>query len=127
MYRKLVVHLSDEDRDSLRNLLRGGIQPVRTVQRARALLLLDAGESPPAAARAIGISPPAIRQIGWRYCDGGIERALYDLPRPGAEPALDDSERARIIAMVCSDAPPGYARWTVRLIRDEAVKRKLAE
>ncbi len=30
------------------------------------------------------------------------------------------------MAMVCSDPPPGRARWTVRLIAVEAVKRKLA-
>jgi hypothetical protein len=97
-YRKLVVHLTDADGDSLRDLLRGEVQPVRVVQCARVLLLLDPGESPPALAQALGISPPAVRQIGWRYCDGGIERALNDLPRSAAEPALDDSERARIIA-----------------------------
>ena len=28
--------------------------------------------------------------------------------------------------MVCSDPPEGCARWTVRLVAEEAVKRKLA-
>ena len=27
--------------------------------------------------------------------------------------------------MVCADPPPGYARWTVRPVAEEAVKRKL--
>jgi putative transposase len=39
---------------------------------------------------------------------------------------LDTKQRQRIIAMVCSDPPEGRARWTVRLIAEEAVKRKLA-
>ncbi len=30
-----------------------------------------------------------------------------------------------IVAMVCSDPPEGRGRWTVRLIAEEAVKRKL--
>jgi hypothetical protein len=30
-----------------------------------------------------------------------------------------------VIAMVCSDPPAGRARWTMRLIAEEAVKRKL--
>jgi hypothetical protein len=34
------------------------------------------------------------------------------------------SEKQRIIAMVCSQAPEGRARWTVRLVVEEAVKRK---
>ena len=39
---------------------------------------------------------------------------------------LDASQKQRIIAMVCSDPPEGRARWTVRLVAQEAVKRKLA-
>jgi hypothetical protein len=38
---------------------------------------------------------------------------------------LTPSEAQRIVAMVCSDPPEGQARWTVRLIAEEAVKRKL--
>jgi hypothetical protein len=29
--------------------------------------------------------------------------------------------------MVCADPPDGAARWTVRLITDQAVKRKLVD
>ena len=38
---------------------------------------------------------------------------------------LEDSQKQRIIAMVCSHPPAGCARWTVRLVAEEAVKRKL--
>jgi len=124
-YRKLVVILSPEDLNALRRLLRGGVQPVRVVQRARTLLLLHEGQSPPAVARAVGITAQAVRNIGWRYHDGGLERALIDSPRPGAKPALDQMESQQIVAMVCADPPDGFARWTVRLITQEAVKRKL--
>jgi hypothetical protein len=54
-----------------------------------------------------------------------LEPALYDKQRPGAEAVLDDSQKQRIIAMVCSDPPEGRARWTVRLVAQEAVKRRL--
>ena len=42
--------------------------------------------------------------------------------RPGL---LTAKQRQRIIAMLCSDPPPGRARWTVRLVAAEAVKRRL--
>jgi len=48
---------------------------------------------------------------------GGLERALYERPRPG--------KRQRIIALACSQPPEGRARWTVRLLAEESVKRKL--
>jgi transposase len=72
------------------------------------------------------MSAKAVREIGRRYEEEGLDRALYDKQRPGAKPVLNDSQRQRIIAMVCSDPPEGRARWTVRLIAEEAVKRKLA-
>ena len=43
----------------------------------------------------------------------------------GQAPLLGAGEKQRIIAMVCSDPPAGRARWTVRLIAEQAVKRKL--
>jgi hypothetical protein len=36
---------------------------------------------------------------------------------------LDSEHGQRIIAMVCGPPPEGRARWTVRLIAEEAVKR----
>ena len=45
--------------------------------------------------------------------------------RSGAAAVLEDSQRQRIIAMVCSSPPEGRARWTVRLVCEEAVKRRL--
>src|ERR1039458_6649070 len=46
--------------------------------------------------------------------------------RPGKQRALDVDQSQRIIAMVCGPPPQGMARWSVRLIATEAVKRKLA-
>ena len=123
--RRLTIELPPEEVDQLRWLLQGGVQPVRAVKRARTLLLLYEGQSPPAVARAVGVTAQAVRDIGWRYRDGGLDRALFDLPRPGGKPALDARQSQRIIAMVCADPPDGFARWTVRLIAEEAVKRKL--
>ena len=124
-YRRLFVRLSKRDRQKLRELLRRGIQPVRTVLRALALLQLDAGQAASQVAELVRLSPKAVREIGRRYDDGGLDRALYDKQRPGAATLLEVGQKQRIIAMVCSDPPPGQARWTVRLIAAEAVKRKL--
>jgi putative transposase len=71
------------------------------------------------------INSKTVREIGRRYEDAGLDEALYDRQRPGAAPLLDQNARQRIIAMVCAAPPQGYARWTVRLIAEEAVKRKL--
>ncbi len=124
-YRRLRVRLSKQHRIESQQMLRGGIQQVRVVLRALALLRLSAGQTAAQAAATVGLTAKAVREIGRRYEQGGLERALYEKARPGAKPVLDAGPRQRIIAMVCSDPPEGYARWTVRLIAQEAVKRKL--
>jgi putative transposase len=63
--------------------------------------------------------------MGGRDEESGLDRALYDKQRPGAPALLAESQRQRIIAMVCSAPPEGRARWTVRLVAAEAVKRQL--
>ena len=124
--RLLRIAVSRKDRRELDELLGGGVQSVRVTIRALALLHLADGASAPETARALKkLTPKAVRAIAHRYEQGGLDRALYEKARPGAKPLLNASEKQRIIAMVCSDPPAGRARWTVRLIVEEAVKRKL--
>jgi putative transposase len=121
----LHVDVTTRDQKDIRELLSGGVQPVRVVLRATALLQFAKGVSAPRISDVVPLTPQAIRKIGHRYQEGGLERALYEKDRPGAATLLEDSQKQRIIAMVCSDPPAGRARWTVRLVAEEAVKRKL--
>jgi putative transposase len=121
----LRIALPPKDRNHLGELLSGGVQQVRVVLRALALQQLAEGVSAPRIASFIPMTPQAIRKIGHRYETGGLERALYDKQRPGAAALLEEAQCQRIIAMVCSDPPLGCARWTVRLVAEEAVKRRL--
>jgi len=121
----LSIDVKPKDRSILANLLSGGIQQVRVVLRALALLQLAKGVSAPHIASGVPLTSQAIRNLGRRYQQGGLEAALYDKQRPGAAEILDDRQKQRVIAMVCSDPPEGRARWTVRLVAQEAVKRRL--
>ena len=124
--RPIRISVLRKDRRLLDELLRSGVQPVRVVLRALALLHLADGSTAPDTARSLKkLTAKAVRSIAHRYEDGGLDRALYEKARPGAAPLLSPSEKQRIVAMVCSDPPEGLARWTIRLIVEEAVKRKL--
>ena len=124
-YRVLVVKLSAAEKQELAERLGAGVQPVRVIKRAQSLRLLAAGQSPPQVGRSVGLTAKGVRDIGWRYWKEGLSAALYDQPRSGAPPRLEARQKQRIIAMVCAQPPEGQARWTVRLIAEEAVKRKL--
>jgi len=121
----LNIDVAKRDQQELRRLLKGGVQQVRVVLRALALLQLAEDASAPRIAKVIPLTPQAIRRLGHRYQQSGLDGALYEKPRPGAAEVLDSNQKQRIIAMVCSNPPEGQARWTVRLVTEEAVKRKL--
>src|SRR6478672_2198753 len=121
----LRIEVAAKDQKTLQGLLSGGVQQVRVVLRALALLQLANGISATRISGSIPLTPQAIRKVGHRYQEGGLERALYERQRPGAAQVLDDIQKQRLIAMVCSNPPEGRARWTVRLVAEEAVKRKL--
>ena len=76
------------------------------------------------AAQGVGMCENSALRVVKRYLENkGLEHALSDNERPGGKPLLGESEGSEIIAMVCGPPPPGMARWSIRLIAQEAVKR----
>jgi transposase len=124
-YTRLEVALGERDRKEVRALLRKGELSARVLRRAEILRMLDKGWTQGQIASALDISPTTVQRIGRRYVKEGLQSALRERPRPAQPRLLTTRQEARIIAMVCSSPPSGHARWTVRLIASEAVKRKL--
>jgi putative transposase len=116
----LRIEVTAKDQKELAKLLSGGVQQVRVVLRALSLLQFARGASAPELSVVVPLTPRAIRKVAHRHQEGGLERALQEKDRPGATTLLEDSHKQRIIAMVCSDPPEGRARWTVRLVAEEA-------
>ena len=121
-----LVQLTKSELHKLK-LTGGGIQPVRIVLRALALLttwamaiLRQNGRLDKAlTAKAVRVDRSPLRRRRARPSFAREAPARGNLDSPGGGKAQ------RIIAMVCSDPPEGQARWTVRLVAEEAVKRKL--
>ena len=76
--RPVPIKVKSKDLTQIDQLLRGGVQQVRVVLRALAVRLLAEGVTAPQ------VAPKAIRQIAHRYKRNGLDRALYERPRPGA-------------------------------------------
>ena len=89
------------------------------------LRLLDSGETISATADALGTYRREVSRVAKRYLSDGLDHALSDNPRPGREAKLDSAQLAALVAMVCGPAPEGRARWTIRLIAEQAVRRKI--
>lgn len=64
----------------------------------------------------------------WRdsYKASGL-KCLHDAPRSGRPIEIDGTQRAKITALACSDAPEGYARWSLRLLAEKAVEAGICD
>ena len=93
----------------------------RVHNRAMALLLVGKGKSIAEIARLEILSLAGIKNVIKRYRKGGVDFALFDRPRAGRPATLSASDKQRIAAKACANAPAGRARWTVALLT-EAVK-----
>ena len=79
------------------------------------------------AASVAEVTPRTVINICQYYESGGLESALNDDPRPGQPPKFDDRIKSHIVAMICSEPPDGFDRWTLELIKEEAEKRKITD
>ena len=113
--------LSDADRATLERLLAHGTLSARQFKRATALLELDRGKTLLEVAATLSVTYPTV--AAWRdgYTANGLT-CLADAPRSGRPIVIDGTQRAKITALACSDAPEGHDRWTLRLLAEKVVE-----
>jgi transposase len=131
MTTKYHIHLSKEDRQELESLIRSGESSARTQTRARILLLTDESQKKKKGTEEIAsvlmCSLPTITNIRKKFVEGGLEKALYDKPRPGAIPKITGEIEAQLTMLACSAPPEGRSRWTLQLLADKLVELKLVD
>jgi putative transposase len=99
--------------------------PSIQAKRARALLLLAEGEGPKRVASVCGVSVDIVKSARSRYQESGLEVALEGKKQLGPSSPYTESQRQKIIAIACSEAPAGRSTWSCELIAEEAVRRKV--
>lgn len=118
--RQTELHLADEDRELIESYRASGLHHAREVNRAHILSALDRGLPEVQIMAVLGIGRTAIWRTRTAYLQGGAERALHDLPRPGKPRRYGTDVEARISALACSDPPAGAKRWTIELLEQAA-------
>jgi hypothetical protein len=130
---KYAVHLTEAERAHLRTLIGAGAAPARRLARARILLKANQGEGGPswsdaAIAGALDVHPTTVARIRRQFVEQGL-RAALERKRPDRvyTRALDGAAEAHLVALACSEPPPGRGRWTLRLLADELVRLEVVE
>ena len=116
------IKLKKSEKTALNKIIKKGNINAREYTRARVLLLSSEGEPPLFVAKALSITKKTIQNIKERFLEGGLERALYDLPRSGQPTKFNGKHRVNITALACTDAPEGHAKWSLTLLADKAVE-----
>jgi hypothetical protein len=116
--KRYIVRLSEEERSSLLDLISKGKGSANKLLRARILLKADVNQE--------GGSWTDVRTT---LVEEGLERALTRKQRTTAPrtPVFDGEKEAQLIALACSPAPEGHARWTLQLLADTRVERQIMQ
>jgi transposase len=116
------VTLTAEERHQLQTLTSGGRGAVRRIKRAQILLAADAQTTDDMIACTVGVGTSTVYRTKQRFVEEGLDRALTEIPRPGAPRKLGASDEALLVAVACSHPPAGRARWTMDLLAGEVVR-----
>jgi transposase len=124
---KVVVRLIDEQRQALDRLLRTGSHPAAL--RRRAAILLHADAAGPDAwtddeiADHLETSRNTVMRVRQQFAAEGLDATLHRKKPTGRQyRKLDGKQEAQLIALACSTAPDGQARWTMKLLADKLVE-----
>ena len=120
--KRQIIQLSKTEQGSLTKILTKKATSAREQTRGRVLDLLAREEHPETIAKLLKVGIATVYNIQKRFLEEGFEMALKDKPRSGKPPVIKAEEKAKITALACSDAPAGYARWTLRLLADKSVE-----
>jgi len=123
--KKYIVRLTPEEQTQLSRLIRSGKAAARVLLHARILLKADTTPawSDEAISKALEVHATTVARVRQRFVEEGLETALR--PRPTKRQyarKLDGAAEAHLLALACSPAPAGQARWSLRLLADRLVE-----
>jgi transposase len=129
---KYIIQLTAEARERLESITRNGSAPAKKILHARVLLMSDQHHSAGRyrdheIAAALGVHINTVARIRKLFVQQGEEPAVTRKVRltPPVPPKLDGHAEAALVAICCSPPPDGQVRWTLNLLQQEAVGRKI--
>ena len=132
MKKKYVVRLTDEERETLRDVIRKLKDSSQKVRRAHILLKADA-EGPNWSDRriadAFSCRTQTVESLRQRLVTEGFDVALCGR-KQGKSPRgklLDGEQKAKVIALRLGTPPKGFANWSLRLLAKKVVELEIVD
>ncbi len=121
-----LINLGKDEEPELSQMVRRGRWSRSEIKRAQILLLADKEKdiSNNEIAKRLNCGRETARRVRSRYIADGLKAAIFDRPRSGQPKKLSEKEEAYVVAIACSEAPAGYAHWTLKMVRDRVNKKR---
>lgn len=124
---KVVVRLTSSQRQALRVVVRRGRHSAALLRRAHVLLKTDADGpyawSDERIAEALETTRMTVSRVRQQFVANGLDATMHRKRPTGRQyRKLDGRQEAQLIALACSSAPEGRARWTMILLADRLVE-----
>ena len=130
---KYKVTLTKDERDELMAIISKGSHSSQQFRTAYILLNCDDGEYGEKIygkhiCQVLKVSARMIDRVKQRFIEEGFEACLERKPQSRTKEKKADGElEAQLIALSCSEAPAGFARWSFRLLADKMVEMEYIE
>src|SRR5262245_4452243 len=129
---KIEVRLAADQRGTLERLVHTGTHPAHARRRAAILLRADAsgpdGWPDERIAEALDVSRNTVWRVRAQFAAEGLDATLHKKKAAGRQyRKLDGRQEARLVALSCSEPPPGQARWTMQLLADKLVELQVVQ
>jgi hypothetical protein len=130
--KKYIVRLTDDERTTLREVIRKLKGSSQKVRRAHMLLKADADGSnwtDKAIAEAYSCRTKTVENVRQMLVTEGFDIALEGRKRatPPRPKRLDGAQEAKLIALRLGEPPKGFANWSLRLLANQAVALEIVE
>jgi hypothetical protein len=133
-YKKYVVELSAGERKQLGEVISKGKSSAKAILKARIVLKADQGAggegwTDERICEALETNIIMVARTRAKLVNEGLAAVLArkKRARPPIEPIFDGEAQAQLIALACSKPPPGYARWTIRLLASRVVEMNIVD
>lgn len=132
--KRYVVRLSAEERAYLEGLRSKGTIPARRLLKVQILLKADVSEagdgwSDSRIMQAFDATDTMVYTVRKKLVEEGLDAVLSRKRRetPPTPRIFDGEAEAKLIALACSEPPPGFAHWTLRLLEEKVVELEIVD
>ena len=132
--KKFIIELDTDERARLNALISKGKASAKVILKARILLKADRAEGGPGwldaeIIEALDTNLTMVSRVRETFVTKGFDAVLTRKKRetPPVPAIFDGKAQAKLTALACSQPPAGYARWTIRLLAEYVVERKIVE